>query len=157
MPPPWLPPPEQAAQVDFRMQHVFLAFFPAGPEGVLSLESGIQSVVSGADDAVVRIQGGGPTLRYGASDRRAAACASVITYCGMGRRVDEELLFMVGRLEFRQEARLVQVQVGRQGIRGGEGGPGDDVGKRGDSGKSPGEGVLAFWPACRAARCRHPA
>ena len=38
---------------------------------------------------------------------------------------------MVGRLEFRQEARLVQVQVGRQGIRGGEGGPGDDVGKRG--------------------------
>ena len=44
------------------MQHVFLAFFPAGPEGVLSLESGIQSVVGGADDAVVRIQGGGSHL-----------------------------------------------------------------------------------------------
>ena len=63
---------------DFRMQHVFLSFFPAGPEGVLSLESGIQlsliHISGSAASRPLRPAGGGePAGRPGARTDPAGA------------------------------------------------------------------------------------
>ena len=50
--------PDEAAEVDFGMQHVLLPLVAVLPKIVLGFEPGVKAVVSRADDSVVGVEGG---------------------------------------------------------------------------------------------------
>lgn len=56
---------EEAAEVDFCVEHVFLALFAGVPEAFRGGEAGEETVVGGTDDAVVFVQRGGTYLAEG--------------------------------------------------------------------------------------------
>lgn len=53
---------EEAAEVDFCVEHVFLALLTGVPEAFRGGEAGEEAVVGGTDDAVVFVQRGGSDL-----------------------------------------------------------------------------------------------
>lgn len=56
---------EEAAEVDFCVEHVFLALFAGVPEAFRGGEAGEESVVGGADDSVVLVERGSSDFAEG--------------------------------------------------------------------------------------------
>lgn len=56
---------EEGAEVDLGVEHVFAAFVAIEPELVVGVEAGGEAVVSGADDAVVVVEGDGADFAEG--------------------------------------------------------------------------------------------
>ena len=74
---------EEAAQVNFCMEHEFLAFLTGSPEALRCGKSGEKPIVGGTDDAVVFIQRGGADLAvgvFGSQGGHVGQCHDILRY-----------------------------------------------------------------------------
>lgn len=85
---------EEAAEVDFCVEHVFLALLAGVPEAFRGGEAGEEPVVRGADDAVVFVQRGGPDFAvgvFGAEGGHVCQCHGILlnrkAFHGRERRI----------------------------------------------------------------------